>query len=170
MMAPGLLASSDLSASYGLEWIGLALVAVFFWRYVRPPLRRAMDAQAERIRASLSSAEEAQLEGAKLVERAQDALARAREEADALVEQSRHGAERLLEEGRRRAEEEYARVVARAHTEIALERARLEDEIASELSERVVRATSRIVEAELDVETQRRLFDEVIDAAEAEAS
>lgn len=168
-MGPGIFASSDWSAAYGLEWFGFALVAVFFWRYIRPPLSRAMNAQAERIRTSLEAGKEAQLEAEKIVERERSALESARQEADALVEQSRHGAERLLEEGRRRAEEEYARVVARAETEIALERARIEDEIGAELSELVLRFASRIVEAELDTEAQHRLFGEVIEAAEAEA-
>lgn len=168
-MVPVLLASTDWNAAYGLEWVGLALVVVLFWTKIRPLLSRAMSAQAERIRASLESGKEAQLEAEKIVERARTALDSARQEAEALVDQSRHGAERLLEEGRRRAEEEYARVVARAETEVALERARIEGEIGAELSDLVLRFASEIVEAELDAEAQHRLFSEVIEAAEAEA-
>lgn len=170
MPAPVLLASSDWSAAYALEWAGLVLVGLVFWRYLRPPLVKAMNAQAEKIRASLESGKEAALEAEKIVERERAALENARQEAEALVEQSRHGAERLVEEGRRRADEEYARVVARADAEIALERARIEDEIEAELSELVVRYARRIVEAELDSAAQHRLFAEVIEAAEAEAS
>ena len=170
MLTPTLFGASDFSTAYGLEWVGLALVAVVFWRYIRPPLSRAMEAQAERIRVSLETGKEAALEAEKLVERERVALEDARREVAALAEQSRHGAERLLEEGRRRAEEEHARVVARAETEIALERARIEEEIEAELSAIVLRYVAQVVEAELDEAAQHRLFAEVIEAAEAEAS
>lgn len=169
-MLPPVLASTDWSASYGLEWAGLVLVGLVFWRYLRPPLSRAMNAQADRIRAALEAGKEAALEAEKVVERERAALADAHREAAALAEQSEHAAERLLEDGRRRAEEEYSRVVARAETEIALERSRMEEEIEKELSDLVVRYAGRIVEAELDEPAQHRLFAEVIDAAEAEAS
>ena len=172
MGASGLVlaSTSNFGLSYVLEWVGLVLVAAFFWRYLRPPLTKAMSAQAERIRASLEAGNEAKVEAERLVERERAALAAAGAEAAALLEQSRHGAERLLEEGRRRADDEYARVVARAATEIALERSRIEGEIGAELSELVLRYASRLVEAELDAESQHRLFGEVIEAAEAEAS
>lgn len=172
MGAPGLVlaSTSNFGLSYILEWVGLVLVAFFFWRYLRPPLSKAMSAQAERIRTSLEAGKEARAEAERLLERERGALEAARGEADALLEQSRHGADRLLEEGRRRAEDEHARVVARAETEIALERSRVEGEIGAELSELVLRFASRIVEAELDAESQHRLFGEVIEAAEAEAS
>lgn len=172
MGALGLLlaATSNFGLSYILEWVGLVLVALFFWRYLRPPLTKAMGAQAERIRASLEAGKDARAEADRIVERERAALEVANAEAEALAEQSRHGAERLLEEGRRRADDEYARVVARAATEIALERSRIEGEIGVELSELVLRYASSVVEAELDAESQHRLFGEVIEAAEAEAS
>jgi len=165
----GLILASQFGLSYGLEWIGLLLVALVFWRYLWPPLRRAMNAQAERIRASLEAGSEARAEAERIVEAERAALSRAKADAEALLEQSRHGAERLLEEGRRRAEDEYARVVARAEVEIGLERARIEGEIEAELSALVVRYASLVVEAELDGANQHRLVGEVIDAAELEA-
>lgn len=170
MVPPVVLAVSDWSESYVLEWVGLVLVALVFWRYLRPPLSRAMNAQADRIRTALEAGKEAALEAEKVVEAARAALADAQREAAALAEQSEHAAERLAEEGRRRAEEDHARVVARAETEIALERSRMGEEIERELSDLVVRYAGRIVEAELDEATQHRLFAEVIDAAEAGAS
>lgn len=171
MHAPELLAAtSNWSTTYGLEWAGLVLVAVVFWRKLRPVLVQAMNAQAERIRASLEAGEQARLEAEKVLERARTALADAKAEAESLVEQARHAAARQLEEGGRRAEEDYARVVARAETEIGLERARIAEEISAEMSALVVRYATRIVEDELDASTQHRLFGEVIEAAEAEAS
>lgn len=170
MGVSGVLAATDWSTAYALEWAGLALVAVVFWRKLLPPLKGALNAQAERIRAALEAGKAAQLEAEKIVERERGALKDARREAAALVEQARHGADRLAEDGRRRADEEYARVVARAEVEIGLERSRLLEEISAEMADLVVRFSARIVEAELDADAQRRLFAEVIDAAEAEAS
>ena len=169
MLVP-VLATSDWSEAYVLEWVGLVLVALVFWRYLRPPLRKAMDAQADRIRAALDAGKEAAHDAEKLVERERAALRAAEQEAATLAEQSSHAAERLREDGRRRADEEHARVVGRAEAEIALERTRIEAEIEQELSELVLRYAGRIVEAELDDAAQHRLFAEVIDAAEAEAS
>lgn len=170
MGAPGIFAASDFGLSYGLEWVGLVLVALVFWRYVRPPLSRAMSAQADRIRASLEAGAEARAEAEQVVARQRAALGAAEAEAESLVEQARHGVERLVADGERRAEEEYARVLARAETEIALERSRIQDEIGLELSQIVLTYATRLVEAELDQENQRRLVGEAIAAAEAEAS
>lgn len=170
MGAPGILAASDFGLSYGLEWAGLALVAIVFWRYVRPPLSRAMSAQAERIRSSLQAGDEARAEAEAVVARERAALEEAKAEAETILDQARHGADRLVAEGERRAEEEYARVLARAEVEIALERSRIQDEIGAELSEIVLAYATRLVEAELDQANQRRLVDEAIAAAEAEAS
>ena len=56
-------------ASYLAEVIGFLLLLAFIYRYVRPPLRRLMDKQAESIRSSIASADAAAESGAKRARR-----------------------------------------------------------------------------------------------------
>lgn len=163
-----MITASIFNLVFGLEWVGLALLAVFIWRKIWPPLNRAMTARAESIRESLEAGDRARAEGERRVEDARARLAAARTEAEALVDQARRSAAQLEEDGRRLAEEEAARIIARSEVEVGLERARVAEQVGREVSEVVLRATDEIVRRELDAVAHRRLLDEAIRAAEDE--
>lgn len=164
-----MLTASILNLTYALEWIGLALLALFIWRKIWPPLSRAMEAREATIRESLATGERARAEGEQRVGEAQARLESARGEAETLVDQARRSAAQIEEDGRRLAEEEAARILARVDVEVELERARVAEQIAAEVSAVVLSATDEVVRRELDVAAHRRLVDQAIRAAEDEA-
>ncbi len=164
-----MLVAGILNLTFALEWVGLALLALFIWRKVWPPLSKAMTARANTIRESLETGERARAEGERRAAEARARLEAARDEADAILEQARRSAAQIEQDGRRLAEEEAARIVARAEVEVELERARVAEQIAGEVSAVVLRATDEVVRRELDAAAHRRLVEQAIHAAEDEA-
>jgi F-type H+-transporting ATPase subunit b len=163
-------ASSNFGISYLLEWVALVLVAVFIWRVVAPPLRRAMERQTEAISEQLRTGERLRAESERLLEERRAALEQARAEAESIVGQAQRNAVALLEQGRQRADEEYAHALVRAASAIELARAQIREEIVAEIGSAVVSAAARVVAAELDGPVHHRLIAEAISAAETEGT
>ncbi len=163
-------ASSNFGISYLLEWVAIALFVAFIWRYIVPPLRRAMNRQTDTIRDQLSTGERLREESEQLLEGRRAMLERAQAEAESIVAQAERNAVALLEQGRQRADLEYAHALARASSAIELARAQIRDEVLEEIGSVVVAAAARIVAAELDEPVHHRLIAEAIAAAESERS
>lgn len=163
-----ILASSNFGISYALEWLAVILVVAFIWRYIAPPLRRAMNRQTDAIREQLSTGERIRAESERLLEERRAALGRAQAEAETIVGQAQRNAVALLEQGQQKADAEYAYALVRAASAIELARAQIRDEILEEIGAAVVAAAARVVAAELDEPVHHRLIDEAIAAAESE--
>jgi F-type H+-transporting ATPase subunit b len=156
-------------ASYLAEVFGFLLLGVFIYRYVKPPLKRLMDRQAEAIRSSLSSAD-AGLESAQQMRAdAHAALEAARSEAKVILERAHETSAQLLLEGERNGRGEYDRLVASAVAEADFERQRAREEVTREVGAIVMAATELVVAAEIDAALQRVYIGATIDAAEAMA-
>lgn len=161
-------ASSNFGIPYLLEWVAIVLFVAFVWRYIVPPLRRAMNKQTETIREQLSSGERVREEAQQLLAARRTALERARKEAESIAAQAQRNAEALLEQGRQRAEQEYEHALVRAGSAIELARTQIREEILEEIGAAIVGAAARLVAAELDEPIHRRLIAEAIAAAESE--
>jgi F-type H+-transporting ATPase subunit delta len=154
-------------ASYLAEVVGFLLLGVFIYRYVRPPLRRLMDRQAESIRSSLSSADDGLESGQRMLAAARAALEAAHSDAAAIIERAHETAAQLLLEGERNGREEYDRLVTSAVAEADFERQRAREEVTHQVGAIVMAATELVVIAEIDTSLQRVFIAETIDAAEA---
>ncbi len=163
-----ILASSNFGISYALEWVAIVLFVAFIWRFVAPPLRRAMNRQTDAIREQLTAGERIREEAEQLLTARKAALERARAEAESIVAQAQRNSEGLLAQGRERADEEYQRALVRAASAIDLARAQIREEILEEVGSAIVSAAARVVAAELDEPVHRRLIAEAIAAAESE--
>jgi F-type H+-transporting ATPase subunit b len=162
--------SNNFGLSYVLELVGIAITVALIWKYIAPPLGRAMNRRLDSIRGQLAAGETARAEGLKIVEQRTAELKAAEQEAKALIEQAKHSAELLVLEGQRRAEEERSRIVARTAVEIAAARARARHEVLADLGLVIVAATEVVVRAELNDASHHRLIDEAIAATESEST
>lgn len=165
------LLASDFGLSYGLEWVGLAILVWFVvWKFPGPLLNQAMDRRAAQIRETLEGAAAARAEAERQLAEARADLERSKQDAEGIVEQATRSAAQIEAEGRREAELEAGRIVARAEVESGLERARLLEQVGGEVSEVVLRATDAVVRRELEAAAlQRQLLEAALSAAEAEA-
>lgn len=166
-----ILAAGD---NFGLPFVeevaALVLVGIFIWRKVAPPLRRAMDARAEKISAQLAAGDEARRAAEELLAQRRTELDQARADAVSIVDQARRSAVALVEDGEQRAAAERQRLIARATAEIDQRSARARDEVAAQIAALVVAGAQRVVDGELDQGLHHRLIAEAIAAAETESA
>ena len=156
-------------AAYLAEVFGFLLLIGFIYRYVRPPLKKLMNSQAESIRSSLSNADSAEESGQRVLTEARAGLEAAHAEVTAIIDRAHETSAQLRLEGERRGREEYERIVASAAAEAEFERQRALAEVTREIGAIVMAATERVVGAEIDASLQRAFISETIAAAEAMA-
>ncbi|HUY06091.1 MAG TPA: F0F1 ATP synthase subunit B [Acidimicrobiales bacterium] len=162
-------ASGNFGISFLLEIVGIVVVGALIWRYIAPPLNKAMNKRLDTIKGQLLAGDEARAEALRIVGELREALEAAKLEAVQIVQQANRSAEFLVNDGVRRAEEEYGRIVSRIEHEIEAARSRARQEVLSELGAVVVVATEVVVRAELDATSHHRLIDEAIAATESES-
>jgi F-type H+-transporting ATPase subunit b len=165
-LAAHLLASSGQSnflvpnATFIAEIVGFAVFLAVIWRYVVPPLQRAMTQRQETIERRLSESEEAKrrLEAAEREHR--EALAQTRQELASIREQAHRDAQQSKDEILAQAREEAERIRHRAEEALTAERHRAFDELRAEIGRLAVELAGRLVgEALTDEALAHRVVD-----------
>jgi F-type H+-transporting ATPase subunit b len=153
-----------------VEIIAFLAVLGFVWKYVLPPLNRALNQRQEEIRSSLEAAEAARSEADETrVQRAQ-ILEDARVEAREILAQANRSAERVRSEGEERGRQEYERLVSSANSEIAFARQRAVDEVSARVAGLVLAAARQVVGREIDAASHHELIEEAVSALRSGSS
>jgi len=147
-----------------LVWGSLAFLIVFLlmWKYAFPSVKKGMDARTERIRDSLSTAEQAKTDAQAVLEEYQRQLADARNESNRIIEDARQTAEALRRDLMARAESDAAEVRARATADIDAAKDRAMEELRSQLTQLTLQLTELVVKRNIDRDANSRLVDDYI--------
>src|SRR5579884_1308604 len=121
------------------------ILLALLWRFAWPTILRSVEERERRIQAQLDEAERARVEAARLLEERERGLAE-KERATLLA----------------KAREEYEQLLARARTEIEAEKEKAVLALRREAVELSIAAASRLIEARLDTEANRRLVMEYL--------
>ena len=156
--------SPILPAADELIWgaISFAVLVAVMWKFALPPLRKSMEDRTEKIRSSLTEAEEAKEEADSLRVEYQARLQEARTEAAGIIEESRQAADAVRRDLIARAEAEAAQLRARNAEQIEGERARVMSELQGQVATLAIELAERVVGANLDRDANLRLIDEYI--------
>ena len=152
------------------ELIAFLAILAIIWKWVLPPLNKAMQARQEEIRSSLEAADDAKVEAEETRAQRQGILDEARQHAREIVAQANRAADQVRADGQERGQQEYERLVASAAAEIALARQRALDEITSRVGALVLSVARQVIEREIDAQRHRALIDEAVSALRAEAA
>ena len=154
-----------LPATNELIWGSLSFVVLFFLlrRFAFPAIRNGMNARAERIRSSLDEAERAKTEAQSILAEYQAKLADARAESARIIEEARQSADKLRQDLRRQAEAEVAASKLRAQEEIQASVARATAELRASVRELTLELAEKVIQRNLDRETNLALVDQFID-------
>jgi F-type H+-transporting ATPase subunit b len=136
--------------------IFLALVAVL-WRWGWPALLRTVEEREARIAKQLAEAEQANEEAARLLEEHRAALARARSEAQEILAGAKSVAQKEREQLLAKTHEDQEQLLERARREIESEKEKAILALRREAVDLSIAAASKLVEANLDSDTNRRL-------------
>ena len=147
-----------------LVWGTLAFAIVFFlmWKFAFPSVKKGMDARTERIRESLSTAEQAKNDAQAVLDEYQRQLADARNESNRIIEDARQTAEALRRDLMARAEADAAEVRTRATADIEAAKDRAMEELRSQLTQLTLQLTELVVKRNIDRDANSRLVDDYI--------
>jgi F-type H+-transporting ATPase subunit b len=146
-------------------WGGLAflILLVVLWKFALPGVRNMMKQREDRIRGDLERAEEAKAEGESVLAEYQSQLADARTEAGRIIEEARQSADQLKRDLTARAEADAADIRARAQQDVELATDRATADLRSRMAELSIELAEKVVERNLDRDTQTALIDSYID-------
>ncbi len=155
-----------------IVWGGLAFVVLFFvlWKFGLPPVRNMMKRREERIREDLERAERARTEAEGQLEQYRRQLADARNEAARILEEARQSGDEVKRQIRSQAEAEAAEIRARAQEDARLAAERAAAELQHQVADLSIELAERIVERNLDRETQLALVESYIDQVSGNGS
>ena len=147
-----------------LVWgiLSFAIVVFVMWKFAFPSVKRAMDARTERIRESLSTAEQAKTDAQSVLDEYQRQLADARNEANRIIEDARQTAEALRRDLTARAEADAAEIRNRASADIEAAKSRAMEELRSQLTDLTIGLAERVVKRNIDRESNAQLIDDYI--------
>jgi F-type H+-transporting ATPase subunit b len=147
-----------------IVWGGLAFVVLLglMWKFGLPPVRKMLKDREDRIRADLERAEQAKVEAESVLEDYRRQLAEARTEASQIIEASREQAEEVRRELIAKAEADAAEVRQRAAEDARLAGDRVMSELRASVSELSIELAEKVVERNLDRDTQIQLIESYI--------
>jgi F-type H+-transporting ATPase subunit b len=149
-----------------LVWGGIAFLIVLFvlMKFAFPALKKGLKAREEKIRSDLEGAEHARQEAESEKVRYQAQLSDARGEANRIVEEARLAAESVRTEVVAKAEADAAEVRNRANEDIRLARDRAMSDLQHQVGEISIGLAEKIVERNLDPDTQAALVESYINS------
>jgi len=145
-------------------WGMLSFTVLLFlmWKFALPQVRSMMKAREDRIRDDLEKAENARTSAEEEKAQYETQLAEARGEAGKIIEEARQAAEQVRRDLIARAEVEANEVRERAQVDIAAQQQRALTELRTQVADLSIDLAERIVERNLDRDTQLQLVDSFI--------
>lgn len=144
------------NATFIAELVAFLLILLILWKYVVPPVQKAMRERQEIIRKQMEDSDEAKAKLAEAESQYQHALAEARTEAAQIRESARAEAQQVVEELRAQAREESARIIARGEEQLQSQRGQVVRELRGEIGFLAVELSEKIVGQRLADDAQVR--------------
>jgi F-type H+-transporting ATPase subunit b len=144
------------NATFFAELVAFVLILLILWRYVVPPIQKAMRERQEMIHQEVEDSEKAKERLAQAQAEYQRALNEARVEAAQIREGARAEAQQVVEELRTQAQEEQSRIVARGEEQLQQQRTQVVRELRGEIGSLAVELSQKIVGQRLSDDAQVR--------------
>jgi F-type H+-transporting ATPase subunit b len=147
-------------------WTVIAFVIAFaiLAKFAFPAVKKGLQAREDKIRGDLERAEQARTEAEATLERYQKQVAEARGEATRIIEEARQAAEGVRRDLIARAEADAAEVRQRAQEDSQLASSRAMSELRTHVASLSVDLAEKIVERNLDRDTQMDLIENYINS------
>jgi F-type H+-transporting ATPase subunit b len=144
------------NATFIAEVIAFLIILFVLYRYVVPPVQKAMKERQDLVRGQIEESRQAREQLERAEAEYQRALAEARSEAAKIRDGARADADRLREQLRTQAEEEAARIRERSEEQLATQRQQVVNELRGEIGRLAVTLAGRIVGESLEDEARRK--------------
>jgi F-type H+-transporting ATPase subunit b len=158
------------NGTFFIELIVSIILILLIYKYVLPPINKAMEERQEKIRASLEAADQARADAEAADDERRAVLDEARHQAREIVATANRTAEQVRTDAEARGQSVYDRKVGDADVEIGLARQRAVEEAASRMGEIVMEVVERVIGRELNAEAHRDLIEEAVAALRADTT
>ena len=158
------------NGTFFIELIVSIVLILLIYKYVLPPINKAMEERQEKIRSSLEAADQARADAEAADDERRAVLDEARHQAREIVATANRTAEQVRTDAQARGQSEYERIVGNADVEIGLARQRAVEEAASRMGEIVMEVVERVIGRELNADAHRDLIEEAVAALRADTS
>lgn len=143
--------------------ISFALVFLLLRRLAWPGIKKGMEGRTERIRADLAQAESAKAEAEQVLAEYRSQLAEARSESGRIIEEARQTADSMKRDLAASAESDIAELRRKAAADIEAAKSQAIADLRSEVAAIAIGAAERVVERNLDRDTNTALVESFID-------
>ena len=133
------------------------ILLVLLWRLAFPAIVKSVEERERRIQKQLEDAERANAEAQRLLEEHKKQIAAARNEAQDILAKAKSVSQKERETLLAKAREEYDGLLARARKDIDTEKEKAIQALRREAVELSIAAASRVIEANLDTDANRKL-------------
>jgi F-type H+-transporting ATPase subunit b len=144
------------NATFIAELVAFAIILFVLYRYVVPPVQKAMRERQDLVRAQIEESRQAREQLERAETDYQRALAEARSEAAKIRDSARADADRLRDQLRTQAEEEAQRIRERSEEQLATQRQQVVNELRAEIGRLAVTLAGRVVGEALEDDSRRQ--------------
>ena len=148
----------NINATLILQAIVFAILVWFTMSFVWPPITKALDERAAKIRDGLAAADKAKAELANASKAADEQRAQARGETTQLLSDAEKRAAAIVEEAKKRAEEVGAKIVADAKSEADQQVTRAREALREQVAALAVKGAEQILQREVNASVHAELL------------
>jgi F-type H+-transporting ATPase subunit b len=144
------------NATFIAELVAFVIILAVLWRYVVPPLQKAMRERQDTIRRQLEESQRAKEQLASAEEEHRRTLAEARAEATQIREDAKRESQKIIDETKAKAQAEVDRIQQRGEEQLASQRRQVISELRVEIGQMAVQLAGRVVGESLEDDARRR--------------
>ena len=149
------------NATFLGQGLAFAILIWFTWKFVWPPLMKAIEERQQKIAEGLAAADNAQKNLAQAEERVADELKAARAKANEIIEQAHQRANQIVDAAKAEAIAEGQRQKALVEAEIAASANRAREDLRRQVSSLAVAGAEKLLRREIDADAHKALLDEL---------
>lgn len=143
------------------QMFSFGLFVWFCWKFVWPPMIRALHERQVKIADGLAAAERGQQEHKLAEQRATEIMKQAKQEAADLLAQAQKRGSQLVEEAKGAARTESERIKQAAQAEIQQEMNRAKETLRTRVAELAIAGAERILQQEVDAKAHKKALAEL---------
>ncbi len=148
----------NINATLFLQAIVFAILVWFSMRYIWPPLTKALDERAAKIKEGLSAADKAKAELANADKKVREQLASAGSSAAQRISDAERLAQSMIEDAKARANDEGAKIIAAAKSEAVQEAVKAREVLRDHVAALAIKGAEQILKREVNADVHADLL------------
>ncbi|OWQ46674.1 F0F1 ATP synthase subunit B [Roseateles sp. L2-2] len=148
----------NINASLFIQWIPFAILVFVTMKFIWPPIVKALDERANKIRTGLAAADQAKAELATANKKVDEQLVQARNETTKLLSDAEKRGAAIVDEAKKRAEDEGAKIIAAAQAEAEQQSVRAREALREQVAALAVKGAEQILQREVNAGVHAELL------------